>query len=282
MTGLFLWLAAGPLLAANSSLEEAGLIYQRTEYRQALNILLAAKEKPAPVRALIGKCYYGLEDFKKATEALERAVAADPQNSHYVNWLGKAFGRRAETSSFLMAPSYASAARKYFERAVELDPENQDAIDDLFDYYMEAPGFLGGGQDKAAALSERVRGRSPARYHAMQARLSEKRKQFQEAEKHWRQAVEAAPSEAGRLVSLAQFLARRGRYTESEELFDRAARMAPDNAELKFERAKTYVESKRNPDQARKLLEEYLKSSLTPDDPPRSDAQKLLEKVARG
>ncbi|MBI4442463.1 MAG: tetratricopeptide repeat protein [Acidobacteria bacterium] len=279
--GLGFLLAAVQLAAASSALEEAGALYQRTEYRKALGILLAEELKTAPIYALIGKCYYGLEDFKKATEALQRAVAADPQNSHSVDWLGKAFGRRAETSSFLTAPSYASQARKYFEQAVELDPQNQSALDDLFDYYLEAPGFLGGGQDKAAALSERVRERNPAKYHSMQARLAEKKKQFEEAEKHWRQAVESAPSEAGRLVSLARFLARQGRYAESEEEFEKAARTSPENVQLKFERAKTYVESKRNLGQARKLLQEYLNAPLTPDDPPRSEARKLLQKAAR-
>jgi len=279
--GLGVLLAAVQLAAAGSALEEAGALYQRTEYRKALGLLLAEEPKTAPVHALIGKCYYGLEDFKNATEALERAVAADPQNSHSVDWLGKAYGRRAETSSFLTAPSYASQARKYFEQAVELDPQNQSALDDLFDYYLEAPGFLGGGQDKAAALSERVRERNPAKYHSMQARLAEKRKQLQEAEKHWRLAVESAPSETGRLASLAKFLARQGRFAESEEVFEKADRSAPENVRLKFERAKTYVESRRNLGQARKLLEEYLKYSLTPDDPPRSEAQRLLEKAVR-
>ena len=281
MIRLCVMLAIVPLAAASSALEEAGALYQRTEYRKALSILLAAEPKNAPIHALIGQCYYGLEDFKKATEALERAVEAHPQNSHYADWLGKAYGRRAETASILTAPSHASKARKYFEQAVELDPQNQDAVDDLFDYYLEAPGLLGGGQDKASALAERLRERNPTKYHTMQARLAEKRKQLQEAEKHWRLAVESAPSETGRLASLAKFLARQGRFAESEEVFEKADRSAPENVRLKFERAKTYVESRRNLGQARKLLEEYLKYSLTPDDPPRSEAQRLLEKAVR-
>ena len=84
-----------------------------------------------------------------------------------------------------------------------------------------------------------------------------------------------------RSADLAKFLARRSRFSESEEAFDGAAKLAPDNAELKFERAKTYLESKRNLDLARRLLEEYLKATLTPDDPPRAEAEQLLKSIAR-
>ena len=66
----------------------------------------------------------------------------------YFHWLGKAQGRRAETASPFTAPSYASKARQAFEKSVELDGKNLEAINDLFSYYLEAPGFLGGGLNK--------------------------------------------------------------------------------------------------------------------------------------
>ena len=263
------------------NLERAAELYQRTAYPESLRLLEASTEKTPPTYELMGKCFYRLEEFSKATDVLEKAVAADPRNASYWDWLGKAYGRRAETSSFITAPRYAVKAREHFERALMLDPQNQEALSDLFDYYLEAPGFLGGGMDKAANLSERIRDRDPAKYHAMKARLAEKRKEFQQAEQFWRQAVQLAPAQAGRLVDLAKFLARQRRFSESDEMFERAAKIAPDNAELKFERAKTYVESKRNVDLARRLLEEYLKSTLTPDDPPRTEAESLLKSIPR-
>jgi cytochrome c-type biogenesis protein CcmH/NrfG len=257
-------------------------LYQQTQYRQALQLLEPAQPKSPSVHALIGQCYYMLEDYKKASEAFQRAVDVEPGNSVYWDWLGRAYGRRAETSSFFTAPSYASKARQYFEKAVQLDPQNLDAVDDLFEYYLEAPGFLGGGKDKAAELSERIREPSPARYHSMQARLAEKDKKMDVAEREFRAAIEAAPQEAGRLIDLARFFARQGNHTESDAAFAQAREVAPQNAQLKFQLARTYIDTKRNLDQARTLLEEYLKSPLTPDDPPRADAEELLKKIPRG
>ena len=116
----------------------------------------------------------------------------------------------------------------------------------------------------------------------MQARLAEKDNKPAIAEQHWRSAVEAAPQEVGRLIDLARFLSRQGRHAESDAVFEQAVQLAPQSVQLKFQRARTYADANRNLNQARRLLEEYLKSPLTPDDPPRAEAQKLLQKLAKG
>ena len=66
---------------------------------------------------------------------------------------------------------------------------------------------------------------------------------------------------------------------ESDEKFAEAARLAPDSPQLLFARAETYIQQKRNLNDARRLLERYLSSPLTPDDPPREDARALLSKA---
>ncbi len=271
--------AAASAHSAPSVLEQARQLYQQTKYQEAIRLLESGQGRTGADYELLGKCWYMLEEYKKATDALEKATAAEARNADYWDWLGKAYGRRAETSSFLTALSYASKTRQYFERAVELDPQNLEALDDLFSYYLDAPGFLGGGVDKAAAFTERVRALDAAKYHAMQARLAEKRKQFDPAEQFWRKAAELAPSQVGRVVDLAKFFARQGRFAESEAALERAAKMAPDKPSLKFEQARVYIRAARNPELARKLLQEYLEASLTPDDPPRSEAQRLLKSL---
>ena len=80
-------------------------------------------------------------------------------------WLGRTWGRRAETASPFVAPFNAAKARDYFEKAVALDPTNRDALGDLFDYYLDAPGFLGGGADKAEALANRIAAIDPPEGH---------------------------------------------------------------------------------------------------------------------
>src|SRR5215469_11306127 len=163
-------------IAAGPELDQARRLYNATDFDRSLKILQSIPSKDASISALIGQNYYMLTDYKRATDWLEKAVAADPANSDYALWLGRAYGRRAETSNPFAAPGQASKARRYFEKAVELDPKNLEAMSDLFDYYLEAPGFLGGGFDKAQALSLRMAELNPAEGYWAQAKLSEKRK----------------------------------------------------------------------------------------------------------
>jgi tetratricopeptide (TPR) repeat protein len=276
MRGIIPFLLVGASLAAQPSLDRARELYHRTDYQASLELLHSIGKPTAASYSLMGQDYYMLGDYKKATDAFQKAFALDPGKSEYAHWLGRVFGRRAETSSMLTAPHYASKARQNFEKAVELDGSNEEALNDLFDYYLQAPGFLGGGYEKAQRVAERIAERNPAEGHFAEAQLADKRKQYDTAEDQLRRAMELAPKQVGRVLDLARYLAKRGRIQESEAAFEKAAQIAPNSPKVYFARARTYVEQKRNLDKAKELLKKYIQSDLTPDDPPRELAEKLL------
>ena len=139
----------------------------------------------------------------------------------------------------------------------------------MCEYYLQAPGFLGGGHDKAAALIEKMAAMDPAERHFAEARLAEEKKDWGHAEAQLRRAAE-----------LAKFFAKRGKINESDVAFARAAQINPESPKLLIERAETYVEPGQKLPEARRLLERYLKAKLTSEDRPREAARKLLEKVA--
>lgn len=266
--------------AAAGDLEKAHTLYQRTEYEAALGLLAHSPESKTPAALeLAGRCYYMTGDFKRAADMFEQATEAAPASSSHYLWLGRALGRRAETSNPLWAPGLASKARQAFEKAVELDPKNQDAIDDLFSYYLEAPGFLGGGLGKASRLAEHMRASDPIAYHQALARIALQRKDFDVAERQLRRVVELAPKQVGHVVELARFLARAGKFQESDKAFRMAESLSPSNPQVIFSKAQTYVETRHNLEDARKLLVKYLSLPLTPDDPPRDEALKLLKQA---
>jgi tetratricopeptide (TPR) repeat protein len=267
------------LTGADATVERARKLYNVTDFDQSLKILQSVPEKNAEVYDLIGRNFYMQGDFKRATEALEKSVAANPEDSNSALWLARAYGRRAETSSPFTAPGYASKARTFFEKSVQLNPRNLDAINDLFEYYLEAPGFLGGGLDKAQSLVPRISQINEGEGYWAQAKLAEKRKQFSTAEDHLRRAIQAAPQQVGRFVDLARFLAKQGRYQEADESITLAEKVAPDSPKLMYAKADLYIKTGRNLQVARDLLKRYMNSRLTPDDPPRSDAAKLLKQV---
>jgi tetratricopeptide (TPR) repeat protein len=280
---LYLWLpfivAAALVRGESAEWTNAYNLYQRTEYQQSLSQLLVLKEQDAAVLQLIGRDYYMLAEFKKATDNLEKASRLKANDAETLLWLGRAWGRRAETANFLTAPGYATKARQFFEKSLAIDPNNREAIGDLFDFYVEAPGFLGGGHNKAEALAQRVSKTDPAEGNYYLAQLELRRKAYDAAERHLRDAVELAPYQVGRFLDLAKFLANRGRTKESDAVFEKAEQIAPDNPRVLFERASALIKTNRKPDEARRLLHRYLKAPLTPDDPPRHEAEELLKKI---
>jgi Flp pilus assembly protein TadD len=278
---LVLAVSAGSISARPPEWTRAHELYQRTEYSQALAVLDRVPNKDADTLQLIGQCYFMQGDYKRAGEAFEQALTLMPKSSELHRLLGNVYGRRAETGSVFTAPGNAKKAHQYFEQAVQLDPNNREAVANLFEYYLEAPGIMGGGLDKAETLVVHLtRLDTPGGHHAL-AQLEGKRKNYEAAEEQLRRAIELAPHQATRLVDLAKFLSDRGRVKESDEKFAEATRMAPNNPELLFARAETFIQQKRNLNDARELLERYLASPLTPDDPPRQDARTLLSKTGR-
>ena len=217
---------------------------------------------------------------RRPREALEKAVAAEPGNSQYALWLARAYGRRAETSSPFTAPGQASKARQYFEKAVQLDPRNLEALSDLFEYYLEAPGFLGGGLDKAQATALKIAAVDPGEGHWSLAKLAEKRKEYRQR----RRAIAArhrgvATARSGGLIDLARFLAKQGRIQEADQSLARADQIAPNSPKLMYAKADLYIKHKRNLEVAKEIAKAILELDLTPEDPPRSQAQKLLRQV---
>jgi len=226
-----------------------------------------------------GSRYLAQGDLKRAIEVLERAASLDPASSRTYLLLGRAYGHRAETAFAVAAPAFAIKARLNLEKAVALDPRNWDATDDLFDFYLEAPAFLGGGNAKALVLADRIATHDAAEAARDRARVAESERQFDQSERGFRRAAELAPQQPSRLVDLARYLARRGRYTESDQIFARVL-AASSEPRFLFARASTLIETNRSTGEAHRLLQRYLSINLTEDDPSREQAERLLRKVS--
>jgi tetratricopeptide (TPR) repeat protein len=253
-------------------------LYKHTNYARSLALLDKNTNDPATI-FLIGRDYFMLGDFKKSTDFLQKAAAAQPANSEYLDWLGRAYGKRAETSNPLVAPGLAAKAREAFERSVQLDPKNSDALSDLFDYYLDAPGFLGGGYDKALAVADKIAAIDPPEGYFVKAKLAQKKKEYSAAEEHLRTAIAIAPHEVGHMIALAKLLANEGRTRESDDVFLAAQNAAPNAPQVWFAHADVLIKQKRDLAEARNLLQKYMHAPVTVDDPPKEEALRLLKQA---
>jgi tetratricopeptide (TPR) repeat protein len=155
--------------------DRAYAFVQKADYQQALSVLEKAPATDADNLQLQGEAWIGLKEFKKAADVLERAAELAPKSSNIQLWLGRAWGRRAEANK-LMALSWARNAKDAFEKAVALDGKNRDALDDLFEYYVEAPGIVGGGLDKAERVAQKITAIDPAAGRRAMDRIARERK----------------------------------------------------------------------------------------------------------
>jgi tetratricopeptide (TPR) repeat protein len=109
---------------------------------------------------LLARAYYAEDKTDEAISEAEKSVQMAPNNAEYHLWLGRAYGQKAEKVNVFKQAGLAGKVRGEFEKAVQLDPNNMDARSDLSEYYVDAPGMMGGGVDKAKAQADAIAQRS--------------------------------------------------------------------------------------------------------------------------
>src|SRR5437879_4089537 len=115
----------------------------------ALQGQINASPNDAAAHNLLCRAYFSLGQWDRGTSECERAVSLAPENSQFHLWLGRIYGEKADKASFIAAAGLARRVRDEFEKAVRLNPDNVDARSDLAEFYLEAPGIVGGGSNKA-------------------------------------------------------------------------------------------------------------------------------------
>ena len=225
---------------------------------------------------LLCRAYFALEDWDRAIPACEKAVASAPNNSSYHLWLGRTYGEKADASSFFTAAGLAKKVRTEFERAVELDPNNVDARTDLAEFYLEAPGIVGGGQDKARAQAAKLGTLDDAKAHWINGRIAEKKKDLATAEQEYQAAIQADHGSADSWLNLASFYRHTGRLDEMEKVISRASSAPAREPVVLMDAAETLIRAGRNFPGAIQLLRQYLASSSTVEEAPTFKAHYLL------
>jgi tetratricopeptide (TPR) repeat protein len=245
---------------------------------RALRNSLNANPSGAEEHNLLCRVHYSEERWDAAVTECERAVALSPQNSMNQLWLGRAYGEKAEHSSWFTAIGLAKKTHAAFEKAVDLDPNNVEARSDLSEYYIEAPGFLGGGTDKAAAQANAVQKLDPATANWIRARIAEHEKRNTEAEQHYKKALEIEHSPR-RLFDLASFYRRANRLDELESIIQESARLNTKNDSTLVDSASLLHRVERNLPLASALLRRYIEQGTRSEDAPVFQAQYLLGQV---
>jgi tetratricopeptide (TPR) repeat protein len=102
------------------------------------------------------------QDFGPAVPLLEKCVAAEPDNSKFHQWLGRAIGLQAAQNGITSSLLGIRKVKAELEKAIVLDAMNLEARQDLAILYKALPGMLGGSNAKAAEQVAFIRRHDPA------------------------------------------------------------------------------------------------------------------------
>lgn len=264
---LVLLFSSGRLFAddaqANALLQQGRV----DEARIALQDVLATQPNNAYAHQLLCRVYYAQDMADAAIQECELAASQNPGDSNTQMWLARAYGMKASHARPLTAFTLARKVRYTFERAVQLDPQNIQAMSDLGEFYVDAPAIVGGGLDKGRALASQMQPRFPSQSHRLLALIASEDKDNATAEAEFKKAVLAGRTPAA-YIDLGQFYQRQNQPDKALEALKAGIDADRRKDSSLVDAASILIAMNRSPELAEDWLREYLSSSAKSDDAP--------------
>jgi len=260
-------LLASSTQAAPGSFEAGVTAYEAGKLDEAQSLFQSIddqSEQAVPAALYLGRIALRQSHYDDAAKILEKAVKKVPDNAEYVSLLGEAECAQAQTAGMFSAFGYAKSCVKHFERAVELAPDNIDYRGALFSYYLQAPGIVGGGSDKARAQADEIAKRDPAMALAWKAQIEAKDEHYDAAEKLLKTAIDTAKENTDYRFQLGMLYQTAKRYDDAFTTFSALHKEKPDQLQALYQIGRTAVISKTRLDEGADALKTYLGS---PEDP---------------
>ena len=235
-----------------------------------LRATLATNPNDAFAHQLFCRVFYAQDMADDAIRQCELAVSSANSGdlgSDNNLWLGRAYGMKARHAGPLAGFSLARKVEACFSRAVQLNPASVAAINDLGEYYVEAPFIVGGGSDRARTLAAGVMSRFPGAAHLLLARINLADNNLATAEAEFKLSI-AADRTANSWVDLAQFYQKQSRPDDALAAIKSAIAADRAHSSALVDAAAILTKVNRAPDLAERCLRDYIASRFKSDDAP--------------
>jgi tetratricopeptide (TPR) repeat protein len=188
---------------------------------------------------------------------------------------------KAENAGPIAGLTLALKVKAAFETAVAMDPNDGSAMNDLGEFYVDAPAVIGGGVDRAEALSDQVQGRLPQPAHRIRGLAAEKEKDYGTAEREFRSAVHVA-NRTDAWVDLGAYYVRRGQYDQAVDALRQCLMLDTAKDASVVDAASLLIRMKREQALAEKALRDYLAGDAKSDAAPAIRVHVMLGKILAG
>lgn len=272
------------------------------------------REAPADPLAsfLLSQVRNAFDDHDSPLALAEKAVALDGQTAKYHRQVAECLGMMAQHANMVQQVLLARRFRKELDTALALDPRDSQAWRDLTEFYLLAPGIIGGDAHKATETAAHLRSIDPVAGLLAEARLAAFRKRTTDAEASLRRAVDVRPPSYRARIALAEFYlssvpprfddarkpaeealaldpgrvdayatlaeirAARAQWPELDAVLAAAAREVPDDAVPFYRAALRLLSAARDLPRAERYLRTYLAQPPEGNAPSASDARAQL------
>jgi tetratricopeptide (TPR) repeat protein len=258
--------------AASAELAPGIAMFDAGRFEDALAFFRAysgSHPKSAAAAFYAGRSLFGLGRLDEALTWTEKAVALEPDNADLHRWLARVYARNAVESRTSIAKNrFAQEAKDQLDKAVKLDPNNIRVREDLIDFYLHSPEFLGGSVPRARQEAAEILKRDPVAGHMALADIHFALKETSEGIQEYDAAIRETPSDPRPRLALGALYQSQGRWTEAFDAFEALLQADPNRWDALYQVGKTGALSGQRLDRAEECLKRYLGHTPTGDDPP--------------
>jgi tetratricopeptide (TPR) repeat protein len=223
-----------------------------------------------------GRAAMARNDADAAATLFEKAVAQNPKNSEAHYLLGTAYGSQAQKAGIFGQASLAGKTKDEFEKAVALDPNLLDARYGLVEFYVMAPGFMGGSYDKAFAQTAEIKKHDPLMAHRAAAFIYTHQQKTDEARNEYLAEVREFPKSARAHIDLGVSYIVAKNYKAASDEFEAAAGVEPAYMPVYFRLGQGAVITNSNYARGEESLRKYLAYAPKSDEPSHARAHYWL------
>lgn len=181
---------------------------------------------------LLGRCLLAQKEYDKASDNFEEAVNFSPDSAKYNFWLGQAYSIKAQNSGILTQAWLAPKIKNAFERTIELDSTQVQARISLANYYLMAPGFMGGSIDKAYEQARKITELGDINGKFLLASIYQKEEKADSASQVYEELENKIGNDSTYYYfynSYGYFLMGQEKYDQAIEKFKKQVELAPKN-----------------------------------------------------
>lgn len=206
-------------------------------------------------------------DLVQAIAKLDRAVSINPNNPQAHYYLGLAYGRKAQQSGILRGMSHVKKAKNEWLRAVELDPNSIDARFRLIEFYIIAPGIVGGSAESAMEQAAQIKKFDALDGHRAYARIYTLQKKLGLAAKEMIEAVREQPKSAKAHYFLGNALLNQKEWKRALHEYEMTLTLDPAYMPACFRIGQHAAQSKSNYARGEEALRKYHGHKPADDEP---------------